>query len=949
MSMSGIRLALRIARRDAQRTKGRSILVVCLLAFPVVAIALGATLYDRFELTTEERLERDLGTAEAAVVWQFDGPIEQEPDNPWLNGFGPMTPDGPYIEPPAHVAGADPAGELTAILPPGSRVVPYSSGEGLGVKTPAGTGKINWVAFDTEDSVAEGMLEVVEGKAPTAKDEVLLSSTAAEKLKLNIGDSVELTDPARSLKVTGLVENPQNLRDSYMVGSAETFPGDATKWFVDAPGPMSWEQVKALNAKGVVVYSKAVSLDPPPSTLPWSTYDNSLGAEAVSMIAVVAGMVILELVLLAGPAFAISAKRRSREYALLAANGATAAQVRRTVLSGGVVLGSIAAVSGVLLGALLATAAVPFIEPFIGHRAGGLRFLIAFTGPLALLAVLTGVLAALVPAFTVARQNVIESLTGRKGVTRSRKRWLFVGISMAAVGVAVGIAGAYSGAEMLLVAAAALAQLGLVLCTPAFIGAISKLGRFLPLSPRIALRDAGRNRASTAPAISAVMAVVAGAIAISAFAVADRTRFDESFATNLPEGTVVASVDIWPGWDNATGKELKLPADADARFEEAKAKTEALIRQNYPVQNVYEVSYAACPPGMSGEDFGCDVQALMPPDRTCPYDNLQGILTEEQMAEAVDNPYCKAATNDMSWGGGELQPGTVLVDGDLLGVVSGGEGQDLANARAIIESGGVVVNDPDYLVDGKVTLVLRQTSYKGDHAEYTDLKTVTVPGYAMTTGDFRANLFLAGAAAVGGLGTEEKVRHMLATTTRVPTVEEEERFTAAFDTSAIGGDITGGPGEGATIQSYAQVVRQTQGIDETTIMIWALAAIAGLVALGATAMATGLAAAEGRRDLGTLAAVGAAPGVRRLLSLCQSGVISLLGAVLGVLAGLGAMFAVIATLNIQFGQLYPREPLFPTAVPWPVLGVALVVIPVIAMLGAGLFTRSRLPVERRAA
>jgi hypothetical protein len=36
-----------------------------------------------------------------------------------------------------------------------------------------------------------------------------------------------------------------------------------------------------------------------------------------------------------------------------------------------------------------------------------------------------------------------------------------------------------------------------------------------------------------------------------------------------------------------------------------------------------------------------------------------------------------------------------------------------------------------------------------------------------------------------------------------------------------------------------------------------------------------------------------------------------------------------------------------TAVPWVNVAVALVAVPVIAMLGAGLLTRSRLPIERR--
>ena len=52
--------------------------------------------------------------------------------------------------------------------------------------------------------------------------------------------------------------------------------------------------------------------------------------------------------------------------------------------------------------------------------------------PLALLAitalaVITGLLAALVPAFITGRQNVVTSLAGRRGVTKSKKRWLALG------------------------------------------------------------------------------------------------------------------------------------------------------------------------------------------------------------------------------------------------------------------------------------------------------------------------------------------------------------------------------------------------------------------------------------------------------------------------------------------------------------------------------------------
>jgi putative ABC transport system permease protein len=118
------------------------------------------------------------------------------------------------------------------------------------------------------------------------------------------------------------------------------------------------------------------------------------------------------------------------------------------------------------------------------------------------------------------------------------------------------------------------------------------------------------------------------------------------------------------------------------------------------------------------------------------------------------------------------------------------------------------------------------------------------------------------------------------------------------------------------------------------------------VTLGAAGIATGLAAADGRRDLSTLAAVGASPRVRRALSLSQSGVIAGLGSVLGVLAGLGAAFAVLSALNQTWADRWPAPRPYPLTVPWQALGIMLAV-PLVAMLGAGLLTRSRLPIERR--
>ena len=77
--MTGWRAALRMARREARRAKGRSALVLAMIALPVAALAFAAASYDTFTLTPDERADRLMGTAQAAVDWPHDGPVEQYP------------------------------------------------------------------------------------------------------------------------------------------------------------------------------------------------------------------------------------------------------------------------------------------------------------------------------------------------------------------------------------------------------------------------------------------------------------------------------------------------------------------------------------------------------------------------------------------------------------------------------------------------------------------------------------------------------------------------------------------------------------------------------------------------------------------------------------------------------------------------------------------------------
>jgi putative ABC transport system permease protein len=905
--VNGWRTALRIASREARRAKGRSALVVAMIMFPVLALSFAAASYDMFELTPEEKANRDLGTADALVDWSYTGPVRQS-----VHGDGYGSDGNPRTTP---VSGS----ELLGALPAGSRIAQAQEGL-VELRTANGVGTLNAYGMDVADPLAAGYIKLLDGRAPAGDAEVAITEKAAKRLDAGIGDTVQNADRSRSWKVTGVVEIPSALHENVVFpsGKMPTRDGDwsANRWLWDAPAPVTWSQVKQLNQRGMVIKSRAVLLDPPPASEVDTSYENAnVNAEAVAVGGLIAGLGVLEVVLLAGPAFAVGARRRQRDLALVAANGGTPAHLRRIVLADGVVLGTVGAVVGLVVGVLAAFAGRPLIEDYVVHaRAGGYRIFPLALAAIAGIAVLTGLLAALVPAFTAARSDVVAALTGRRGVMRSRKRWLVLGIALTAIGAATATLGAWRVSSNLILLGLVVGELGLVLCTPSLVGLIARLGRVLPLAPRIALRDTARNRAAAAPAIAAVMAAVAGSVALGVVLTADEERNHLGYQPTLVTGNVLVQYYAM----NPTDTTHKAP-DMDRVAEIAK--------DSLPATEVVPLGQVTCPAGAKPEEF-CGASPRVPKERACPWVDSGGPLTRDEQRTARKDPRCETRYNWTSGGYGMAVGGP-----EIVSVLTAATGEDLARAKAALAAGGALVDDDKYLVDGNVTLELFDPSTDGTitKEDQQKLRTITVPGYVTTTGTPLAGTILSPAAA-SKAGFGHKPFGVVVATNRMPSRAEQDKLAAGLR------DLDPG------LQSMVETGPPASS-DDPTLLI--LAAAAGLITLGAASIATGLAAAEGRADLSTLAAVGASPGVRRRLSLSQSGVIAGLGSVLGVLAGLGASAAVLYAFNQASAELWPSyERPYPIGVPWDSLAVVLVV-PLLAMLGAGLLTRSRLPIERR--
>jgi putative ABC transport system permease protein len=900
--MSSWRTALRVARREASRAKGRALLVVAMIAIPVAALAFAAVSYDTFELSPQERADRTMGSAQAAVRWPFDGPAHQSPDG---RDYYPATFQQQQQQRPASQPTME---RMLALLPAGTRAIPDQAGH-LTMRTATGVGTIQARMLDYTDPLAQGILYPVAGRAPATVDEVALTRTARDRLGAGVGDTVRLADGSRTFRVVGVVEQPDDLSATTIilrlgampVAQLSTSRQDLT-WLVDTPGPVTWDQVRQLNTQGLAVVSRHVLAHPPSQAEQYR--DGPTGRDnPLPVMVLIGGLAMLEIILLAGPAFAVGARRRQRDLALVAAAGGTPAHVRRIVLADGIVLGLIAAAAGVALGVLCLAAGRTLLEEHVSHnRSGAFRVFPVALAVLAGLAVVTGVLAALVPAWISSRQDVVVALTGRRGITRSRRRWIVVGAVLGAIGVGLATVGALRSDATVILAGLVVGELGLVLCTPAVVGLVAKLGHWLPLAPRIALRDASRNRTAAAPAVSAVMAAVVGSLAVAVVVLASDQRSRDDYQASGRLGNVMVQSIGTGGKGSTLGP---IPQE-----------TLATLRATMPVDQLTQV-------GMAGCETGCIVYPTLPAARTCPYsrDVLNREATASEQRAARRDSRCDGVGQRNVYFGGYGAGFVMLfvVDPSAVAGVFDLPPGDADQVSTALRSGAVVIDDPRYLQDGRITLTVRQPGL--DRPQDLTTAAVAMPHRLRTP----VSLITEQTATSLGLTSSPLVA--VATTSRMPTVAEQDRLQAALGTG------------------YAIFVERGGPSGDPSLLV--LAIVAGVITLVAAAIATGLAAADGRADLATLAAVGASPRVRRLLSLSQSGVIAGLGSLLGAAAGLGASIAVLAALNRGYADIWPAPTPYPIAVPWLNTAIAVLVVPAVAMLGAGLLTGSRLPIERR--
>ena len=887
--------ALRIAHRDALRARGRSALIVVMIALPVVTLTWLSVLHRTQELDPDERVTRQLGQAQAMVLPSYGGgPLVQAPDP--FTGSLPADPTaevGEPVDPRAAVAG------LT-----GYRLL-VSRSATVETRTARGVAPAEWTEVAVGDPANAGRYIREAGRAPRDPSEVAVTPALLEHLGAQVGDTVELAKPAREVTVTGVVRITGSrtaeeffARPGSLIGKQLSPHGPPTVRLV-GDRPVTWADVEALNAEGVIVYSRHVVLDPPPrDAVPYYALsgesDNPSWVFAVLAGVMIVALAALEVCLLAGAAFAVGTRRQARALALVAATGGSRRDVRRVVLAGGLVLGGAASLGGIATGIALAAVSRPALMAWSDSFDFG-RFDVppVELAGIAVLGIVTGLLSAVLPARNAARQDPVAALRGRRGQVRTPRKVPAIGLLMTATGIGVAALGsslalamttgvapsgglAAQGVAVLLAGGAALFQLGLIVCSPAVIGLAGRWSRRLPLAGRLALRDAARHRGRSAPALAAILTAVTGSTTLMVYVAAMDAHDREAYQPSWPmrhAALGLQSIHVDPGDGVETIREVD-PDRAVTALRTALPRFDATV-----VRATVEGCFNEC---------------------------------AEPSGSAMAVPFRRASGNYLTGGSFGNMP---VGDAATLRAVT--DGVSSPEAAQVLARDGVVSFVPGIVrPDGTVRFEVRAAD-AATEMRYLSLPGVYLPGVTDVTS---TGLYSTGAAE--RLGLDVRPSTLLLDLRRLPTTGEEEEARAAL--------------LGAGIDSWLTVERGY--VSDYGLGLLLLVAAAAVITLGATGIATGLAQADARADQATLAAVGAPPGLRRRLAAAQALSLAALGSLFGIAAGFVPALALIGAV-----------PSLEATVPWLPLALVLVGIPVLAGVLAFAFTRSRVPVQRRLA
>ena len=896
------RAALRISRREVLRHRARNLLIVAMLALPVFgATAIETILESTQDLSTQEQLTRTVGGTDAYIAPPVGRPVNQSTSIPaqWLPADIGQQEAGTAPSPAQPTAQqlTDEA-PIKAVLPQAT-LLPESVAWGVFMHGPAGYDTPVYTRIDVSNPKLGGAFDLLSGRLPQSVGEVTLTPKAASELGADLGSTVTLPassaadGKAESFTVVGIMRQPTQTTVPAVFalpGAAAAKGQQANGWYVVNPGGVDWSQVQQLDKGGYVVTSRAVVDDPPPASQ--VHYNGAAGFGSVpanragtqtAVAGIIVGIVLLEVVLLAGPAFAVSARRREHEFAMLGATGADGRQLRRIVLADGLVLGAIAGVGGALLGFGVGAAALPFVSDHFGSLPGHVHVDLVRVLGVIVLAMVLGLCSALVPARSAAKRDIMATLAGRRIQEGRRTR---IGRTvLGALLIVVGLGGILEAREispsspaLYAVGGIALVEIGAILCTSTIVRLVAAAGGVLPLGPRLALRDSARHTTRTTPAVAAMFAAVAGAMAAGAWFDSSLAQARESYQpTLLPNQVAVASVGG-----------AKQAQQIEGALKGLLPTQDSVLSQQFSIQeqkgNDTWNLYAAVPGHSPG---------LMP------------------------------------WGYGLEQD--VVGGPQALKEVTG---LDDAQADAALDDGGVVVFSAGMVTDGHLTLIIQHQTTAKNGTQSTRSTEMTLPAaYVDAAGKPDPGMVLAPSAAARLAMPADDSYNLLLDLKSHITANQEYQANEILNKIGVPSGLTAEYGFSSGL-TLANVI---------TLAIAMLLAIAAAAIATGLALADGRADHETLTAVG--GSPWTRRWLAGSTALVITGLGVLIGVPVGFAIAAGLLRAKNLSVMPGVGGLTSQA--VPFVVPWLDLGAVMLAVPLLTSLGAALLSRSTTPRARR--
>lgn len=916
------RVSLKMARRDALRYKGRSALVIVMVALPVAMIVGGLAFAATTMRSLEERLPWMLGSSQAVIQSISTDKVNQGVDGQSQWGYDETLSEAERkAKPiPGFTEGgtvAERTAALSAIIP--GTIVPVQAGDFRwvnGQRQPRGTA----IYLDPTVDLGE-KLRLTSGRWPTSKAEIVVTPAGIDHGMPSSG-MVEVKAGSSSSTVT--IVGVANVFDADIgmpdVLTTEPFADDlstlwSTTWLIQRSEPVTWSEVRKLNEYGLAITSRDPILNPPlPSELPGVGWDQeaAFDQETKLMAAIFGAVLFLVTALLVGPAFAVSAGRQRRSLALAASNGAEVRQLRRSVLGSALVLGVLAALTGAVVGPLVVLAGVAVwhqMRPW-STLFGPLDVPILASVIVVVCAILAALTAALIPALRLGRLDIIGVMKGQNVSPRHSRLLPIIGavlFGLGAVALFVAVSGNSSAAG---VAGVFGLVTGSVCLIPLLLVIAGGLASRFPVAVRMATRDAARQRHRSAPTVAALMA---GSALLATFAIGleSNSRFQAShYEPQTVAGEGQMYIDL---------AQREIIASQVA----ALAPTWRLVPQPNITAEWNGAEPPASEPWVSVVPPGCTIAAAtpmlsfpngeVPPSDPCQRISTSGYKTSNNHSEISVMPAAEITRRFQLQG----------------------------QAAEAVAKGAALVADPAILTDGRLSVLIgtfRSDSATGNAQIIGTPKQVTIPAI-VAPADAGSRGALPGHVGLV-LSSEFTTEH------DISTVQSEFHV---YDTR---GGITRADQKKVeeTLSDsgvYVQVERGYERPDKWLML--GVMGIAGLLLVIVTLISTALALAEQQADMGTLAAVGATKGTRRRFAAAQAATVAVIGGVLGIAIGLVAGVAISYPTTTSYwdnaGNLHEVAPTI--GIPLTPMAMILIAVPVLAALIAAASIRRAPSVTRR--